>query len=870
MTNWIKNLLCGDERVVNNAEHTMDDKVAADLNINTLYKSVIESAAIAKTANITSLVDASRERHAAGLSDSNLASALTELGLADAEKSVMLEYRDEYPKMLELVKKNRKKAEEKLLKYIPFHNMKKKASADGAEPIEKTAYPNVWSVMSNDGIDTIMKMIADPYESSASPADVSFSLLSSIGVIHNGDNVEIKSNSDLFEFQNAQVVGLDATASDGKFLMVKVAFADDVKGLIFRMLEMLDERFNLNLSSKNLSIHYADLPNTNEGSVEIDRDVYEVMVNVRNSSAVISLINAITGEEYTETYRFQVPDLYLHSQNDGENLITIGQVEQIAEQALPVERDARKIAISDIIRVVAKPEPVKELDFKSVKLTDEERKIVSGIVKGNGISVIAAELGLNIGSVFLSLESDIKSKFNKIAGKKLSHLEFVKAANEVDKELEAFTGDVQHTDDLSQQVPGVYRDIAQDFCKNTKDFGEFQSVNKSYPDTEATKTAAKEELNPEDVEVPADQDEIEKFERNFSHAEMLKAVKELEGDAKLLYDAMIAENGHWPVAVTKLNWPMNRLGKARRALTDFFKEKGIEAGLNGQVKTAADAKIEEPEEAKDETKTDVHDSSGAKVGEIPAMGAKTVYYNLDKVKEYNKNKIVADHAEMKSESPEGVTGVCEDGKQVQVKTEDVVSIDASLTKSAVEGSFSADELTEAFEFLDALRESGATNMYGAGAYVEQHLGHDKTKSRKILSLWMKTFGGGDKPAADRAKDAMEKTSAQTLQITEPFTGKVRTFTIEAASESELEVTEEYSDDKLKVPVTEDEDELKAFISRAIINKVAEVTTQYAPIEPGQPVKKPEDLKILPQQQDAPAEVTDKDGKVYKKQIVQND
>lgn len=49
---------------------------------------------------------------------------------------------------------------------------------------------------------------------------------------------------------------------------------------------------------------------------------------------------------------------------------------------------------------------------------------------------------------------------------------------------------------------------------------------------------------------------------------------------------------------------------------------------------------------------------------------------------------------------------------------------------------------EHLEYLDALRESGATNMFGAGAYLQRefHELADRSKSSKALSYWMHTFG----------------------------------------------------------------------------------------------------------------------------------
>jgi len=47
---------------------------------------------------------------------------------------------------------------------------------------------------------------------------------------------------------------------------------------------------------------------------------------------------------------------------------------------------------------------------------------------------------------------------------------------------------------------------------------------------------------------------------------------------------------------------------------------------------------------------------------------------------------------------------------------------------------------EMFVYLDNLRESGVTNMCGAGAYLEVAFDLDKTEARKVLTEWMKTFG----------------------------------------------------------------------------------------------------------------------------------
>ena len=45
------------------------------------------------------------------------------------------------------------------------------------------------------------------------------------------------------------------------------------------------------------------------------------------------------------------------------------------------------------------------------------------------------------------------------------------------------------------------------------------------------------------------------------------------------------------------------------------------------------------------------------------------------------------------------------------------------------------------EYLDGLRESGVTNMFGATTYLEEEFDNlDNKSSRTILTYWMKTFG----------------------------------------------------------------------------------------------------------------------------------
>ena len=46
---------------------------------------------------------------------------------------------------------------------------------------------------------------------------------------------------------------------------------------------------------------------------------------------------------------------------------------------------------------------------------------------------------------------------------------------------------------------------------------------------------------------------------------------------------------------------------------------------------------------------------------------------------------------------------------------------------------------ELFDYLEALRESGVTNMYGAGEYLEYKYELNSDDANTILLQWMKEF-----------------------------------------------------------------------------------------------------------------------------------
>ncbi len=46
---------------------------------------------------------------------------------------------------------------------------------------------------------------------------------------------------------------------------------------------------------------------------------------------------------------------------------------------------------------------------------------------------------------------------------------------------------------------------------------------------------------------------------------------------------------------------------------------------------------------------------------------------------------------------------------------------------------------EVFACLDRLRESGLTNMFGAGEYIEAEFTLTRSEARRLLASWMQTF-----------------------------------------------------------------------------------------------------------------------------------
>jgi hypothetical protein len=80
--------------------------------------------------------------------------------------------------------------------------------------------------------------------------------------------------------------------------------------------------------------------------------------------------------------------------------------------------------------------------------------------------------------------------------------------------------------------------------------------------------------------------------------------------------------------------------------------------------------------------------------------------------------------------------------------------DETMTTSKDIKDYSADELIAMFEYLDELRESGATNMFGAGPYLASEFSMSRDNSHVVLKAWMNSYSDS-LPADDRALNVLD-------------------------------------------------------------------------------------------------------------------
>ena len=50
-------------------------------------------------------------------------------------------------------------------------------------------------------------------------------------------------------------------------------------------------------------------------------------------------------------------------------------------------------------------------------------------------------------------------------------------------------------------------------------------------------------------------------------------------------------------------------------------------------------------------------------------------------------------------------------------------------------------MNEYYGYLNALRDSGVVNMFGAGAYLQDQFGLSRSEARNILIAWMNQYNG---------------------------------------------------------------------------------------------------------------------------------
>ena len=62
---------------------------------------------------------------------------------------------------------------------------------------------------------------------------------------------------------------------------------------------------------------------------------------------------------------------------------------------------------------------------------------------------------------------------------------------------------------------------------------------------------------------------------------------------------------------------------------------------------------------------------------------------------------------------------------------------------------------EYLQYLDELRESGETNMYGAAPYLAEEFDLDKNFARQVVAFWMKSFSERHGGLTPREPDSLK-------------------------------------------------------------------------------------------------------------------
>lgn len=73
--------------------------------------------------------------------------------------------------------------------------------------------------------------------------------------------------------------------------------------------------------------------------------------------------------------------------------------------------------------------------------------------------------------------------------------------------------------------------------------------------------------------------------------------------------------------------------------------------------------------------------------------------------------------------------------------------------AATKAELAIEEMEDYFTYLDELRASGVTNMYGAGPYLQDEFGIGTKQASAVVGVWMATFDAEEAPE-DRARKVM--------------------------------------------------------------------------------------------------------------------
>ena len=75
---------------------------------------------------------------------------------------------------------------------------------------------------------------------------------------------------------------------------------------------------------------------------------------------------------------------------------------------------------------------------------------------------------------------------------------------------------------------------------------------------------------------------------------------------------------------------------------------------------------------------------------------------------------------------------------------EIAKLQVAATDQAEDGKRPDGVTDEHLEYLDDLRDSGATNMFGAGRYLEEEFCFTSEEAKRVLLYWMSSYGKADR------------------------------------------------------------------------------------------------------------------------------